>query len=479
MLWGLVGISAAWAASRYAKDAVRWWLQEGLLRFGRRLMADPYDENLWELISASRRPGPQVILETNLRSQEGTVIQRPLGSPREWPDFRNLVFDFAQLARRPLEFDAPVDTTVVIGPRAAKPMRLETPIIVSAMAYGSALSAGAKVALARGAALAGTASNSGEGLVLPLERQAARHLIVQYHRGTWGKDPETLRKADMIEIHFGQGASGGLGSSVKSARRHPQLRADMGLLPGQDAVIYSTHPELREGKSLGELVQWLRELTGGVPIGVKLAPGRRLEEDLALCIEAGVDVIALDGAQAGTKGSPPILQDDFGVPTLHALLRATEFLETSGVRDRVTLIVGGGLFTPGDFLKALALGADAVYVGSIALFAVTHDQVFKSLPWEPPTQVVFFRGHQAVDFDIDEGADRLARFIRSCTQEMAMGARALGKRALRDIDRSDLMALDAETAAICGVVPTFRAPEKADTIPPRLRLDGKSNAGRE
>src|SRR5690606_28245532 len=212
----------------------------------------------------------------------------------------------------------------------------------------------------------------------------------------------------------------------------------------------SHHQELAT-RSLGDLVAELRSVTGGVPIGVKLAPGRRLEADLEACVAAGVDVVALDGAQAATKGSPPILQDDFGLPTLHALVRAVRFLETRRVREQVSLIVGGGLYTPGDFLKVLALGADAVYIGTVALFVISHGQVFKALPWEPPTQLVFFGGQHEDALDVDEGAHRLANFLRAAAWEMAVAVRALGKRAVREVSKDDLMALDETTARLCGV----------------------------
>lgn len=453
---GFAGLSAAVVAGRLIKPAFRHWIKKGVMHFVEEVLRDSYADNLWELISATRRPGPQVIVETNLRAHEGTVIERPLGSPKEWPDFKNLVFNFAQVARRPTAHDAPVDMSVVIGPAAAKPMRVGIPIMISGMAYGIALSASARIALARGAALADAASNAGEGPVLPLERHAARHLILQYNRATWAKEPEILRHADMIEIYFGQGASGGVGTLIKEPDYDLELRRVMGLRLGQPAIKHSFHPELEQGWSLCDLVRYLKDLTGGVPIGVKLAPGKQLEEDLRLCLEAGIDVIALDGAQAATKGSPPILQDDFGIPTVHALVRADAFLRATGQRERVSLIVGGGLYTPGDFLKAIALGADAVYIGSIALFALSHGQVFKSLPWEPPTQIVFHGGHQANQFDIDEAADRLAKFLRSCAKEMAVGIRALGKTSLKELNKDDLMALDAVTAEVCKVALSYR-----------------------
>lgn len=456
-LLGLAGLSSVVVAARVMKPILRNWIKKGMRGLIGEILSDSYADNLWELISATRRPGPQVIVETNLRAHEGTVIERPLGSPREWPDFKNLVFDFAQVVRKPTAHDAPVDMSVVIGPAAAKPMRIGNPIMISGMAYGIALSSGARIALARGAALADAASNVGEGPVLPLERHAARHLILQYNRGTWSKEPEILRHADMIEIYFGQGASGGVGTLIKEPDYDPELRKEMGLRPGQQAIKYSFHQELEQGRSLSDLVRYLRELTGGVPIGVKLAPGKHLEDDLRLCLDAGVDVIALDGAQAATKGSPPILQDDFGIPTIHALVRADEFLRASGQREQVSLVVGGGLYTPGDFLKAIALGADAVYIGSIALFALSHGQVFKSLPWEPPTQIVFHNGHQSDQFDIDEAADRLGKFLRSCAKEMAVGIRALGKTSLQELSKDDLMALDSVTAEVCKVALSYRA----------------------
>lgn len=462
-----MGALAAGALALWGRHWAVPWLrrevQQQLRTFMLRLQTDPYRENLWELVSATRRPGPQIILENGLRAEHGAVLQRPLGSPRRWPNLENLVFDGAQLARRPAAHDVPVGMTVTLGPRARKPLQVDIPILVSGMAYGLALSQRAKIALARGAALAGTASNSGEGPVLPLERQAAAKFIIQYHRADWAKDPDTLRQADMVEIHLGQGASTGVGGEVPAARNSRRLRRELGVAPGRPAVIRSHHAALADGfepdpaRGLRRLVEELRELTGGVPIGVKLAPGRRLEADLDACLEAGVDVIALDGAQAATKGSPPILQDDFGLPTLHALVRAVQHLETRGVRDHVSLIVGGGLYTPGDFLKVLALGADAVYIGTVALFVISHGQVFKALPWEPPTQLVFFGGHQEHRLDVDEGAHHLANFLRAAAREMAVAVRALGKRSVRDVSKEDLTALDELTARLAGVPVSWRS----------------------
>lgn len=449
-------LSGAVLGARAVRPALRRFAQTVVRKPMERLLADAYDDNLWELASATKRMGgPQFIVETSLRAEHGTVIKRPLGSPRRWPGFDNIVFNIPSVAARPVETKDPVDTSVTLGPAARKPLRLATPIVVSGMGYGLGVSERTRIALARGAALVGTATNTGEGPPLPMEREVAAHLIVQFNRSAWGKEPATLREADMIEIQFGQGAWVGQGQEVVSARTDPDLRKKFGVKPGQAAIVHAAPPELRS-KSLGRLVDELRTLADGAPIGVKIAAGPRIEEDLAHCLQAGVDVIALDGAQAGTRGSPPILQDDFGLPTLHGLVRATKFLEKSGRREQVSLLVGGGLYNPGDFLKVLALGADAVYIGTVALFAVSHGQVFKSLPWEPPTQVAFHAGEQAAEFDVDEGADRLARYLRAATAELAVGVRATGERAVRDVSRHHLVALDEETARVCDLPVTFR-----------------------
>ena len=162
-------------------------------------------------------------------------------------------------------------------------------------------------------------------------------------------------------------------------------------------------------------------------------------------------MLALEGTQAATIGAAPILEDDFGLPTIIGLCRAVEHLEQRGVKDEISLIVSGGFFTPGDMLKALALGADAVYIGSVALFALTHTQSFKALPFEPPTQVVWARGKYASRFNWKEGAKSVAKFITSCTLEMMEGVRALGKTSIHQVDRSDLVSLDEATAAVTRI----------------------------
>ncbi len=420
--------------------------------FVRRLMVDAYSENLWEFISAFRKTGLQNIVEINIRAQEGKAIKRPLGSPKKLPNFEGIMFNFAQLHRLPTDEGGPIDTRVTIGPCAQKPLQIEIPIIISGMAYALALSAKSKIALAKGSKIAGTATNTGEGPFLQGERKAAEKLIIQYNRGKWNKSKDILKQADAIEIHFGQGAAGGVGHCIEDKEIDWKIRRLMGLEWGEKAVVHATYPGMEEEHNkLKELVAYLREVSRGVPIGVKLAAGKYLEDDLSIALASGVDFFALDGSNAGSKGTTPILQDDFGLPTLFALIRAANFINKHALRNKVSLIVSGGLATPGDYLKALALGADAVYIGSVALFAMGHTQILKPLPWEPPPELVWYKGKCQNKFDVSKGAETLAKYLHSCNEEIKDAVKALGKKSIHEVDKSDLFALDDFTAQVAGI----------------------------
>jgi glutamate synthase domain-containing protein 2 len=419
--------------------------------FIRRLMNDPYGENLWEMVTALLRIPPWIVLENSLRAAAPGILERPFGSPRRRKDFAGLVFSPAQLAVLPAPESAYVDTRLTIGPDADKPLKLEIPLLAAGMAYGVGLNERVKIAIAKGTAAVGTATNSGEGPFLPEERIYARHFILQYHSGSWAKEPETLRQADAIEIRFGQGATAGAGITIQPNALSEKARMLAGVAGNRPLTLPSRHPEVSRPQDLKRLVDKLRRLTGGVPIGVKLAPSGWLEADLEAAVRADVDFISIDGGQGGSKAAPPILSDDFGLPTLFALTRAVRFLRQCGARRRITLLTGGGYATPGDCLKALALGADGVYMGTVVLWAMTHDQITKAIPWEPPTQLTWDNGLLADVFDVDKAATSLANLFTSFTEEMKLAVRALGKTSVRDVDAGDLVALDEWTSKITGV----------------------------
>lgn len=417
-----------------------------------RIMIDPFSENLWEFVSAARKTGLQNIVETNLRGQSGQIIRRPLGSPKKIPDFDGIMFNFAQLHRLPTDEGMPIDTRVTIGPCARRPMQIDMPIMIAGMAYALSLSAKTKIALAKGSKAVGTATNTGEGPFLPGERKAAGKLIIQYNRGKWNKSAEILKQADMIEIYIGQGATGGVGYYIDDKEIDWKIRNMMGLGWGEKGVVHSALPGIKENKDkLRDLVTYLKEITRGVPVGVKMAASKYLEEDLRIACASGVDFLTLDGSNAGSKGTAPILQDDFGLPTLFAVVRAANFLKKHELNNKVSLIVSGGLVTPGDYLKAIALGANAVYIGTIALFAMSHTQVLKPFPWEPPPELIWYKGKYQSKLNVEKGAKTLANYLISCNKEIKDAVKALGKSNISEVDKSDLFALDHLTAEVADI----------------------------
>ena len=415
------------------------------------LTTDLYDENLWELVSSTARIGPQITLETSLRAQYGKLLERPMGSPYRFPSLEDIKFNVAQLATMPTNMEPEVSVRVTIGKQAKKPLVIENPMMIAPMAYGSALSKKVKIALAKGSAMAGTATNSGGGPFLQEERDAAKYLIFQYHRGDWGIKPEFIKQADAIEIQLGQGAYAGVGYMIKNQLLDEELRKAYGISKGQDILSESRQFEVQCPGDLKGLIDKLRKMTDGVPVGVKIAAGKQLEADLYWICKSGADFVVVDGAESATKGSPPILQDDFGIPTVFAVYRAAQWLNKNGYKEKVSLIAAGKIRTPGDVLKVCALGADACCIGAIALVAVSHPFITKALPYEPPTAITWYESHYAKDFDIDIGAKALNNFLEACKLELIMGIRALGKTALSQVNTDDLVTNSELIAKGCNI----------------------------
>lgn len=423
-----------------------------------RLMRDPYVENLWELIATTMKVTPLHLMETVLRAEKGKPLGRPFGSVYHFSPWQELMFNPVHLYRLPVREEKMVKTQVTIGPAAKKPLKLEIPLMITGMSYGGALSKKARIALARAATAARTAVNTGEGAFIPEERESATRYIYQYHRGRWphGNKREFYSLADMIEIQLGQGAQASTPQTTPAQKIDEELREIFGLKEGEDAVIAARLPEVESKKDLKNLVFRLKEETGGVPVAYKFAATHYLEKEMEIALSAGVDVIVVDGAEAGTHAGQPLLEDDFGLPTMHALVRAADYLEAKSVKEKVSLVAGGGLFTPGHFLKAMALGADAVYLGTVAVMAMIHTQMAKTAPMEPPTQLALYSGKLKEELDVELAAKSLTNFLRSCVAEMVLGAVALGKEDLRAINREDLCALTPYAATVTGVAPAYR-----------------------
>jgi methylamine---glutamate N-methyltransferase subunit C len=417
---------------------------------GKKLLTDEYTMNLWEIYSTGKKVSPQVIIETSLRAEKGTPISRPFGSPQRFSAWDKLLFNPVHLKTLPTPTNIDVNTSTIIGPEATKPLKLGIPIIISGMSYGGALSKKSKIALAKASTLANTASNSGEAPLLKEEREAAERFILQYNRGGWATDINDLKQADMIEIQLGQGAQAGAPMRTSAKQIDSEMRKIYKLNEGEDAVIYSRLPNVNNSNDFIALVNELHSKLD-IPIGLKIAATNYLEEELEIAIQAEIDFITIDGASGGTHGGPTILQDDMGLPTLPALIRTVEYLEEKGIRDKLSILIAGGLLTPGHFLKALALGADAIYIGTIAILALVHTEGIKATPWEPPTSLVLNTGKLKEDLDVDKAAQNLANFLKSSVTEMKLATMAMGKRDFNELNKEDLCSNDKELAERIGI----------------------------
>ena len=460
MLASFAGALLAWLVVLAVAAGLAVWLGPRLARhvFNRLMVAvlsGNQDRNqMLQWLVLARNTDPEQMLAIMRRAETGKPFTRPYGATRPWMQFEQLVFVPAQIGRLP-RGEPDVDTRVTIGPMAARPLHLKIPVLITGMAYGLALTREAKVALARASAMVGTATNSGESGFLADERRHARHYIVQYNRGGWNIRPEQLRQVDAIEIQFGQGADASAQESAPWSTLDEPVRRHLGLRPGEDAVIHTRFPQVSSPEDLRRLVDQLRDLTGGVPIGVKACAGD-LEADLRAAVAAGVDFITIDGAKGSTGKGYLFTINDFGLPILYAIPEADRILRRLGARERVTLIVSGGLRDGADFLKALALGADACYVGTAILLAMIQAQMVRLMPYAPPYELFITKGRYTHLFDGEQAAIHAANYLKACVQEMVEAARALGHARLADVGKADLRALTREVAEITGVPLAYR-----------------------
>lgn len=378
----------------------------------------------------------------------GSEARDPSARPGSHPTLADIVFRPAQLDRLPLLGSEPVDTSVVLGTRARRPLTLAIPVFVSHMSYG-ALSPEAKEALARGASAAGTAIASGEGGAHPRERTHATRYIFEMASGYFGWTEENIRAASAIEVKIGQGAKPGLGGTLLGPKVTPEIAAVRGVAPGTTVHSPARFPDISSVADLRRRVEEIRQLTGGVPVGIKLVAGH-LERDLAAALEAGADWITVDGLGGGTGAAPLHVKDHVGLPSPFAALRARRFLDTQGVHD-VQLIVTGGFRTPDEIAKAMALGADAVALATASLMAIGCQQYRAchagSCPVGIATQVERLRDR----LDVEESARRLESFLTGMTALMVDYARICGRSRLADLGPGDLASLDAELARAGGL----------------------------
>lgn len=372
-----------------------------------------------------------------------------MGVPRKdlphWDDIQILP---AQMARQPLLDDVPVATSVIIGPRARKPLQLDIPLFVSDMSYG-ALSEEAKTALARGAELAGTGICSGEGGMLPEEQAENSRYFYELASARFGWKPELVEKVQAFHFKGGQGAKTGTGGHLPGEKVQGKIAEVRGLEPGQAAISPATFPNLHSTDDFRKLADEVRERAGGIPIGFKLS-ANHIEDDLDFALAAGADYIILDGRGGGTGAAPLIFRNNISVPTIPALARARQHLDGKTGRE-VTLVITGSLRVAEDFVKALALGADAVAISNSAMQAVGCIAARMCNSNTCPVGVATQKPELRKRLDVQLGAEKLARFLGATVELMQVLARACGHASLSDFRHEDITTWKREMADLSGV----------------------------
>lgn len=422
----------------------------------RRLLAEvlrqPMSDTLAELYVSTRSTPLMVLLYTSLRSQKGDIVIRPMGSAKPAHGFDDLSLIPAQLARHPVLETDPVDLSVTLGEKSGHGVKLSLPLYISGMAYGLALKREARIAMAKASGRVGIPLSSGQGPMIDEEVRLASSYILQFGRWVWNREVETLRKASLLEIQVGQGAMPGNAVIATPDEIGPEIREMMKLKPGQAPII---HRDLflkdpSDPSSLREVVDYLRSVVD-VPLSLKMGAGDHLERDIDVAVDAGVDIIVIDGTEGATGNAPITLSDHFGIPSLDALVRARRHLQRLGRENDIDLCISGGFREPGDFLKAYALGAKAVGLATVVMFALAHPQITESVPFHPPTDLVFYRANPKIPLDVDRAADAVTNYFESCRKEMALAIQTMGHRSVSELSPADVCALDPVVARICNV----------------------------
>jgi len=374
-------------------------------------------------------------------AETGQSQLEPMGSRIGRISWDDILIKGAQLARLPLNQDEPVNTATIIGPEARKPLLLDIPIYISHMSFG-ALSREVKLALAEGSAASGTAMCSGEGGVLPESLKRSHRYIFEYVPNRYSLTDELLRQVDAVEIKIGQSAKPGVGGHLPGAKVTEEIASIRGRPPGKDIHSPARFDDISTAGELGRKVEWLREKSGGKPIGIKLAAGH-IEADLDVALEAGPDFVTIDGRPGATGAAPKLVKDSTSIPTIFALYRARSYLDDCGA-DHISLVITGGLRISSDFAKALALGADAVAIATAALMACGCQQYRVCHEGKCPVGIATQDPELRARQNITKSATRLRNFLRVSAEELASFARLTGKNDVHDLDLSDLCTVNSE-----------------------------------
>ncbi len=454
--------------SEYANDEVlnkfTAWIEDGQVVVDEDEIAEwavanpqPFDRDAYQGAYQDTHPAPEEPYVGFIRQLASDGLSKTghhgpssaMGVPREeLPSWDDLQFVVAQLQKLPLLDDEDVGTDIVIGPNAAKPLRLDIPLFVSDMSFG-ALSFEAKVALSKGAELAGTGICSGEGGMLPEEQGANSRYFYELASARFGFSWDKVKKAQAFHFKGGQGAKTGTGGHLPGEKVKGKIAEVRELPEGTPAISPARFPEWTELKHFRDFASEVREQTGGIPIGFKLS-AQHIEKDIDAALEVGVDYIILDGRGGGTGAAPLIFRDNISVPTIPALARARRHLDRCKA-DGITLIATGGLRTPADFAKALALGADGIAVSNAAIQAIGCLGMRACHTNNCPVGIATQKKHLRSRLPVDTAAERLARFFDASVELMTVLARAAGHRHLSGFNIDDLTTFKRDMADLAGV----------------------------
>lgn len=373
-----------------------------------------------------------------------------MGVPRsELPHWDDLQIMTAQMATKPLLEDVVVGSELIIGPETKKPLVLDIPLFVSDMSFG-ALSEEAKIALAKGAQLAGTGICSGEGGMLPEEQAANSRYFYEYASAGFGYKEELLKNVQAFHFKGGQGAKTGTGGHLPGSKNIGKIAQVRGITEGEPAVSPPTFEHLSKSEDFKNFADRVREVTGGIPIGFKLS-ANHIEEDIQFALDASADYIILDGRGGGTGAAPEIFRNHISVPTIPALARARKYLDLKGESGRVTLIITGGLRVPSDFVKAMALGADGIALSNSAMQAIGCVGARMCNSNNCPAGIATQKPELRAKLDVEKSAKQLENFFGASVELMQVMARACGHDHLSKFSKNDLATWEEKMAKLSGV----------------------------
>ncbi|MCK5683089.1 alpha-hydroxy-acid oxidizing protein [bacterium] len=381
-------------------------------------------------------------------ADQGSIIYEAMRTKLKIISWDDILIKGAQLVKIPLNAEDHVDTKTIIGPNADRPLVIESPLYITHMSFG-ALSKEAKTALAKGSAAAKTAVCSGEGGILSQEFENAYKYIFEYVPNQYSVNEANLKKVDAIEIKIGQSSKPGMGGHLPGNKVTQEIADLRGFKKGEDIKSPSHFPGIKTKDDLKEKVEMLRNMSKGRPIGIKLAAGH-IEADLEIALFAKPDFITIDGRAGSTGSSPKFVKASTSIPTIFALYRAKKYLYENNIKG-VSLLITGGLRVSSDFAKAIALGADAVAIGTSALMAIGCQQYRVCGTGKCPMGIATQDPELRKRFDIAEAAQKLENFLTASTQEIMDFARLTGNNNLHDLSLYDLCTVNSEISNHTGI----------------------------